>query len=93
VEDADRKHLDQVSGLRREHEARLEEALRSSEADLEERLDATTRRVAQRNRQLQAELDFHIKAGLRGSACESNQIRVLDGSGEHGEDSLPLLRR
>lgn len=58
--EAELTHVEQLGRIRKEADARVAEALRRAEADIGERLAASTKRILQQNLVMENELQVHI---------------------------------
>lgn len=57
----ERKFIEQNTKLKKEYEQKLEELKKSSEEDIDERLDASVKRILQQNRRMAEELRLHVQ--------------------------------
>ncbi len=63
--DLDRYYLDVNTRMRKDYEQRLEELKKSAEEEVDERLDASVKRILAQNRRMAEELRIHVQ--VRGS--------------------------
>eukprot|EP00976_Prorocentrum_cordatum_P089659 1187811-Prorocentrum_minimum.AAC.1 len=56
----ERKFIEQNTKLKKEYEQKLEELKKSCEEDIDERLDASVKRILQQNRRMAEELRLHV---------------------------------
>lgn len=61
----ERKYIEQGAKLKKDFEAKLDEARRTAQESLEERLDVTSRHTLLQNRRIAEELLAHVKARAR----------------------------
>jgi len=57
----ERKFIEQNTQLKKEYEQKLEELKKSAEEDIDERLDASVKRILQQNRRMASELRLHVQ--------------------------------
>ena len=57
----ERKYVDQNTKLKKDYEQRLEELKRSAEENIDERLDASVKRILQQNKRMAEELRLHVQ--------------------------------
>mmetsp|Transcript_12897 Transcript_12897/g.15564 ORF Transcript_12897/g.15564 Transcript_12897/m.15564 type:complete len:487 (-) Transcript_12897:254-1714(-) len=57
----ERKFIEQNTKMKKEYEQKLEELKKSSEEDIDERLDASVKRILQQNRRMAEELRLHVQ--------------------------------
>jgi chromosome segregation ATPase len=60
-QDLERKYIEQNARLKHEYEQRLDELKKGAEEDIDERLDASVKRILQQNRRMAEELRLHIQ--------------------------------
>ena len=61
LQDLERKYVDQNTKLKKDYEQRLEELKRSAEENIDERLDASVKRILQQNKRMAEELRLHVQ--------------------------------
>jgi hypothetical protein len=57
----ERKFIEQNTKLKKDYERKLEDMKRSAEEDIDERLDASVKRILQQNRRMAEELRLHVQ--------------------------------
>ena len=57
----ERRFIEQNTKQKKEYERRLEELKKASEEDVDERLDASVKRILQQNRRMAEELRLHVQ--------------------------------
>ena len=57
----ERKFIEQNTKLKKEYEQKLEDLKKSAEEDIDERLDASVKRILQQNRRMAEELRLHVQ--------------------------------
>ena len=61
LQELERKYVDQNTKLKKDYEQRLEELKRSAEENIDERLDASVKRILQQNKRMAEELRLHVQ--------------------------------
>ena len=61
VRELERKFIEQTNKQKQEYEKRVEYVKRNAEADIDERLSLSTKRILQQNRRLAEELHMHVQ--------------------------------
>jgi F0F1-type ATP synthase membrane subunit b/b' len=57
----ERKFIEQNTKMKKEYEQKLEELKKACEEDINERLDASVKRILQQNRRMAEELRLHVQ--------------------------------
>lgn len=81
-QDLERYYIELNTKMRKEYEQKLEELKKSAEEEIDERLDASVKRILQQNRRMAEELKIHVQE----TDVLQSEVRVLE------DDRSRLLR-